>query len=507
MSEFPTNSALPESANLFELDDTLNELQKCERCLASQLPLQRLVYTKKISSVVREFGVAESFERLLPLISRLASDKEMVIRSALTDELGELAVILAKNDAPRSSLSAPSSANNINNTSSNPNSNKLPLAAQSLSPYYPRIEKSILPILEKLLIDDAQEVKQSASNALIKIAGVMQEEHVGSIILTKVLCLAHDENDERKIAACHILSELAHLLGSNLCQNFVALELASFADDPIFKVRKAAAQAFANVAKVAGSEFTAHKLLPHYLKLTRDSIWGVRKCCVDSLVGLTEVVSPEVRQSQLIPVFEGFSSDSSRWVRNAAFEILGPFIHALGEPLVKPALLKRYTQIPHMSSAVVDTEAIFHCAYNFPAVVATLGASRFEELAETFNALVHDTKPSIRATLSHSLHEIAKMIGPDLTQTYLLSAFDIFLHDLDEVRIGIVSTLAKFLSALHQQKRTEYLDVLFEIAAGSEQIWRWRHILAKFGVMLILSIVTLHFVIVNSQADDLILIC
>ena len=40
----------------------------------------------------------------------------------------------------------------------------------------------------------------------------------------------------------------------------------------------------------------------------------------------------------------------------------------------------------------------------------------------------------VRKTLSHSLHELARMLGPAHSATYLVPAFHTFLRDIDEVR-------------------------------------------------------------------------
>jgi serine/threonine-protein phosphatase 4 regulatory subunit 1 len=95
------------------------------------------------------------------------------------------------------------------------------------------------------------------------------------------------------------------------------------------------------------------------------------------MVAVAAAVPPDVRKTVFIPMFERFAKDASRWVRNGAFEILGPLIHTLGSKLVKKTFLKHFTGIPSMGHSVVDAEVNYHCAYNFPAVVLTLGPHRW----------------------------------------------------------------------------------------------------------------------------------
>jgi hypothetical protein len=118
-------------------------------------------------------------------------------------------------------------------------------------------------------------------------------------------------------------------------------------------------------------------------------------------------IPSEERAKVFIPMFERFTKDASRWVRNGAFEVLGPFLHVLGPKLVRGVawrkrhsalpcvsclshplsaavlqitkeMLRHYTTIPDLTNAVVDQEVTFFCAFNLPAVALTLGPDRWD---------------------------------------------------------------------------------------------------------------------------------
>ena len=57
-------------------------------------------------------------------------------------------------------------------------------------------------------------------------------------------------------------------------------------------------------------------------------------------------------------------------------------------------------------------------------------------------------------------------------------AFDLFIKDLDEVKVGVIQSLAAFLGALSPTSRLHYLPVLSEIRAETDN-WRFRHLLAS----------------------------
>lgn len=62
-----------------------------------------------------------------------------------------------------------------------------------------------------------------------------------------------------------------------------------------------------------------------------------------------------------------------------------------------------------------------------------------------FKNLIVPKQWKVRRTLSSSIHEMAVILGEELTMSDLLPIFDDFFKDLDEVRIGILKHLTDFL--------------------------------------------------------------
>lgn len=72
-------------------------------------------------------------------------------------------------------------------------------------------------------------------------------------------------------------------------------------------------------------------------------------------------------------------------------------------------------------------------------------------MAGAFNAFVVLSLPlprsqwKVRRTLAFSIHELAVILGDQLTAADLVPIFNGFLKDLDEVRIGVLKHLYDFL--------------------------------------------------------------
>jgi serine/threonine-protein phosphatase 4 regulatory subunit 1 len=127
-----------------------------------------------------------------------------------------------------------------------------------------------------------------------------------------------------------------------------------------------------------------------------------------------------------------------------------------------------------------DDLAMF-CAYSLPGVAYVLGPDKWEKsLRHVFLTLVENPQARVRRTLAYSLHRLAQILGPVKSEKELLNAFDTLLHDIDEVRVGVVENLATFLQALDNPCRESFLVVMSEILEGvGRRNWRFRLLLAN----------------------------
>lgn len=134
----------------------------------------------------------------------------------------------------------------------------------------------------------------------------------------------------------------------------------------------------------------------------------------------------------------------------------------------------------------VDTDIAKHCAYSLPGVALTLGRQNWHCLKDTYATLASDVQWKVRRTLAFSIHELAVILGDQLTAADLVPIFNGFLKDLDEVRIGVLKHLYDFLKLLHEDKRREYLYQLQEfVVTDNSRNWRFRYELAEQLILIL----------------------
>jgi len=135
-----------------------------------------------------------------------------------------------------------------------------------------------------------------------------------------------------------------------------------------------------------------------------------------------------------------------------------------------------YRTMPHPSKHGRDADIALFCAHAFPGVLQTVGGGRWAELSDLYLLLVKDLQWKVRETLAHSLHEVARLVGQQVAERTLLTVFEAFVQDLDEVKSGVVAHLAAFLAVLSPGVRAQYAPVVAELR--QESAWRVREAVA-----------------------------
>jgi serine/threonine-protein phosphatase 4 regulatory subunit 1 len=114
-----------------------------------------------------------------------------------------------------------------------------------------------------------------------------------------------------------------------------------------------------------------------------------------------------------------------------------------------------------------------------PAICLALGQNRWSEIRPTFSALCNITHQRITVSLAASVHEIAKIIGPDLASQDLLLPFFEWLNGNDEIRGRALAQLPTFLGYLPADDAADTLQsVLAMWETGEFRNWRHRETLA-----------------------------
>ncbi|EMP33425.1 Serine/threonine-protein phosphatase 4 regulatory subunit 1 [Chelonia mydas] len=258
---------IPSALDFVSQDEMLTPLGRLDKYAASENIFNRQMVARSLLDTLKEVSDDErDCIAVLERISRLADDSEPTVRAELMEQVPHIAVFCQEN---RPSI-----------------------------PY--AFSKYLLPIVVRYLADQNNQVRKTSQAALL-------------VLLEQELIERYDV--ETKV--CPVLIELT-APDSN--------------DDVKTEAVAVCAANFGDICSVVGQQATEEMLLPRFFQLCSDNVWGVRKACAECFMAVSCATSQEVRRTKLSTLFINLISDPSRWVRQAAFQSLGPFISTFANP-------------------------------------------------------------------------------------------------------------------------------------------------------------------------------
>lgn len=127
-----------------------------------------------------------------------------------------------------------------------------------------------------------------------------------------------------------------------------------------------------------------------------------------------------------------------------------------------------------------NKDVCYYAAFNFPAFIYVTGRDSWPKFRGLYNKLTSLSDLQTMKTLSCSLHEIAKILGTDLTDTDLLEIANKFLrHNNGEVRLGVMKNFHILLAEVPEDKRKNYIHFITQTFNEAGNDWRTKEMLAK----------------------------
>ncbi|XP_075389326.1 serine/threonine-protein phosphatase 4 regulatory subunit 1 isoform X2 [Tenrec ecaudatus] len=298
---------LPEDADgpldFVSQDEMLTPLGRLDKYAASENIFNRQMVARSLLDTLREVSDDErDCIAVLERISRLADDSEPTVRAELMEQVPHIALFCQEN---RPSI-----------------------------PY--AFSKYLLPIVVRYLADQNNQVRKTSQAALLAL---LEQELIERFDVETRVCpvlvelTAPDSNDDVKTEAVAIMCKMAPMVGKDITERLILSRFCEMCCDcRMFHVRKVCAANFGDICSVVGQQATEEMLLPRFFQLCSDNVWGVRKACAECFMAVSCATCQETRRTKLSALFINLISDPSRWVRQAAFQSLGPFISTFANP-------------------------------------------------------------------------------------------------------------------------------------------------------------------------------
>jgi len=513
------------------IDDELAPMDRVSRYVSSSIALQRLVHVKMLSEVGAAVGEEVTINQILPLLPPLVADPESIIRQHVAMQLlslafacmGYTASTTEQPDSPQSQYIHPDNSSN-----------------NSKYRYcYKAVIESILPHLSKLISDSDGDVRQASAVSItgLVIHRIIRDDDTPSLILRIPLQLIHsgssnittttssqnnnnannnkqqqqllDKHADMRMTGAALLGDLSPSLSPSYIMKFVTPQLLILSKDPAMKVRRVVAgHSISKATTKAFPEDLSLRLFPAFCKLANDEHKYVRRASSEAMVDVSKACCSHTMEQlrlELIQLWKKMERDPVKAVKYAALQKLGQFIATLHNPNQKmdaaQELIPYFTGMAFIetSEAQEDASNRLHCAFSFPAVVHTFGKAGWAKLRDAYVYLSHGPeaelpggKPnsnnaSIKRCMACSIHEIAIIVGPSITEVDLVPIYEKFLKDPSEqVRFASLKNFHSFVgSVTDPSKRLALLSLVQEmLTTASPMNWRIRDCAASQLILL-----------------------
>ncbi|XP_018093741.1 serine/threonine-protein phosphatase 4 regulatory subunit 1 isoform X2 [Xenopus laevis] len=283
--------------------DNLTPLGRLEKYAFSDNIFNRQIIARGLLDVLRDFSSnEEDFLTVMEIVVRLSEDAEPTVRTELMEQIPQITIFL-----------------------------------QESRSHFPRaFSEYLMPILVRYLTDPNNQVRKATQESLLILLeqDLIDQNDLENKVCPILLELSAPENDdEYKVEAVNIICKMISMLGRQSVEQMLLPRFCDLCSDAkLFQVRKVCAANFGDVCNAVGQEATEKFLIPKFLELCSDSAWGMRKVCAECFMAVSYMTSSEVRRTKLSPLFINLISDPCRWVRQTAFQSLGPFISTFANP-------------------------------------------------------------------------------------------------------------------------------------------------------------------------------
>jgi serine/threonine-protein phosphatase 4 regulatory subunit 1 len=112
---------------------------------------------------------------------------------------------------------------------------------------------------------------------------------------------------------------------------------------------------------------------------------------------------------------------------------------------IEPKIIDFFISTTENSS---NKDVCYYSSYNLPAFIYVLGPDSWERIKPLYLKCFKFNEAKIQKTLGHSIHEFARILGPQITQEDLVPIIRKFLSDQNqfkEARMGALKSLHIFL--------------------------------------------------------------
>lgn len=314
-------------------------------------------------------------------------------------------------------------------------------------------------------------------------AGVLQSD----VISLAVGKSEHAQPQDQRELSCQLLGALCQHIPADKVEELVLPRALALCQDTNVGVRQCMCQQLCAIAHSLGVEKAKTRVAPDLFELLSDEEQAVSRAAFSCLIDLVEFFGPVYRREKLFPIIKNYISNPPSEVVGLLVGEFGRFLDAIKTDITCDEDVTLFAGFFCAAAMGHEEDARRHCAFNFPAVAASLPRSVFAtHLSKALMALSSDSCVAARLSAAAGMHELLPLLqspAADLLERPFLR----LIRDPDRtVRAALVPHINVLLDYFHSGQRgsarasffSSVLDAL--LSWVSEPVVNWhtmRHVI------------------------------
>ncbi|KPI84337.1 hypothetical protein ABL78_6592 [Leptomonas seymouri] len=331
----------------------------------------------------------------------------------------------------------------------------------------------VYDVTKTMLSVQMQEVRVSWSRLMLGLVDYLPP-HVlqGDLIVLAVHKSDHAQPQDQRELSCQLLGHVCPQLSVSKAEELVLPRALALCQDTNVSVRRNMCQQLCTIAHALGVEKAKTLVAPDLFELLSDEEQAVSRAAFSCLIDLVEFFGPTYRREKLFPIIKAFISNPPSEVVGLLVGEFGRFLDAIKTDITSDGDVALFAEFFCNAATRSEEEARRQCAFNFPAVVASLPRSVFAtDLSKALVSLSVDPCVGARRSVAAGLHALLPLLPPSAVDA-LEQPFLSLIRDRDTtVRTALVGHIHALLDYFRRGKTGAARQSFFASVLDSVLLW------------------------------------
>eukprot|EP00667_Euglena_gracilis_P001958 EG_transcript_1958 len=345
--------------------------------------------------------------------------------------------------------------------------------------------RSLFPLLKTMICLRIESVRDKWRPVVLAYVTHFPAEEMQQELIQFALELSDpaEPPDLRKLC-CEIIGALFPRLSSDMKEGPFLQRVLTFCQDTDFNVRIGMCGQLSTLAHVVGLQRAKSFVTKELFELLEDEERGVVHAAFTSLVDMIDFFDDQFRRERILPLIRGYLANPSEEDTQMLLSCFGKFVWELSGDLKSEEDIQLFCNFFNSKAMLNDLDAqssAFRsfCAYNFPAVVRSLGTKKyFTYLSLTYKCLCEDSSAETRRRMAAGFHEVCIILRekslPHLREPFFALAQDPDPEVQDAIFANLGAILRSFNCAVNDDRQifNDCVNVICTYEATIKSCWR-----------------------------------